>query len=239
MIRRPPRSTLSSSSAASDVYKRQEGWFASEVELGGLVCCQGEGCDLRERNATITAWMVTAAQRMPEAARMLGVWFKEGWSGSGQEDLKQAYEWTRRGAEQGDGEAECNLSAFFENGWHVPQDLDRAAALSARAGEKGSFYRYTQCSGLALRDDSRPEVLALIEGALLRQSLSLRGHRHQNSDKNDRVAVLVEPRKHWLLEAVVRNAMEFLLSLIHISEPTRLLSISYAVFCLKKKKKKH
>eukprot|EP00658_Telonema_sp_P-2_P033262 TRINITY_DN2444_c0_g1_i18.p1 TRINITY_DN2444_c0_g1~~TRINITY_DN2444_c0_g1_i18.p1 ORF type:complete len:510 (+),score=117.40 TRINITY_DN2444_c0_g1_i18:442-1971(+) len=29
------------------------------------------------------------------------------------------------------------------------------------------------------------------------------------------------------------------LSLIHISEPTRLLSISYAVFCLKKKKKTH
>eukprot|EP00658_Telonema_sp_P-2_P042479 TRINITY_DN30500_c0_g1_i3.p1 TRINITY_DN30500_c0_g1~~TRINITY_DN30500_c0_g1_i3.p1 ORF type:complete len:166 (-),score=22.68 TRINITY_DN30500_c0_g1_i3:9-506(-) len=29
------------------------------------------------------------------------------------------------------------------------------------------------------------------------------------------------------------------LSLIHISEPTRLLSISYAVFCLKKKKTKH
>src|SRR5678816_4366151 len=33
------------------------------------------------------------------------------------------------------------------------------------------------------------------------------------------------------------NALEFDLSLIHISEPTRLLSISYAVFCLKKKKK--
>ena len=29
------------------------------------------------------------------------------------------------------------------------------------------------------------------------------------------------------------------LSLIHISEPTRLLSISYAVFCLKKKKLKN
>eukprot|EP00658_Telonema_sp_P-2_P048749 TRINITY_DN37074_c0_g2_i1.p1 TRINITY_DN37074_c0_g2~~TRINITY_DN37074_c0_g2_i1.p1 ORF type:complete len:130 (+),score=5.67 TRINITY_DN37074_c0_g2_i1:307-696(+) len=29
------------------------------------------------------------------------------------------------------------------------------------------------------------------------------------------------------------------LSLIHISEPTRLLSISYAVFCLKKKKTTH
>src|SRR5678815_5656083 len=32
--------------------------------------------------------------------------------------------------------------------------------------------------------------------------------------------------------------LPFYLSLIHISEPTRLLSISYAVFCLKKKKKK-
>src|SRR5678815_1368901 len=31
----------------------------------------------------------------------------------------------------------------------------------------------------------------------------------------------------------IRNVVD--LSLIHISEPTRLLSISYAVFCLKKK----
>eukprot|EP00658_Telonema_sp_P-2_P061808 TRINITY_DN5046_c0_g1_i8.p2 TRINITY_DN5046_c0_g1~~TRINITY_DN5046_c0_g1_i8.p2 ORF type:complete len:100 (+),score=40.74 TRINITY_DN5046_c0_g1_i8:133-432(+) len=37
-------------------------------------------------------------------------------------------------------------------------------------------------------------------------------------------------------ESVERNGE--ILSLIHISEPTRLLSISYAVFCLKKKKKK-
>src|SRR5678815_1265941 len=32
------------------------------------------------------------------------------------------------------------------------------------------------------------------------------------------------------------GASDYTLSLIHISEPTRLLSISYAVFCLKKKK---
>src|SRR5678816_4813937 len=32
------------------------------------------------------------------------------------------------------------------------------------------------------------------------------------------------------------TSARFVLSLIHISEPTRLLSISYAVFCLKKKK---
>eukprot|EP00658_Telonema_sp_P-2_P050144 TRINITY_DN3819_c0_g1_i1.p1 TRINITY_DN3819_c0_g1~~TRINITY_DN3819_c0_g1_i1.p1 ORF type:complete len:191 (-),score=52.65 TRINITY_DN3819_c0_g1_i1:35-607(-) len=38
----------------------------------------------------------------------------------------------------------------------------------------------------------------------------------------------------WVLNALAAHE----LSLIHISEPTRLLSISYAVFCLKKKKKK-
>src|SRR5674536_370384 len=35
----------------------------------------------------------------------------------------------------------------------------------------------------------------------------------------------------------IANSSLYDLSLIHISEPTRLLSISYAVFCLKKKKK--
>ena len=35
---------------------------------------------------------------------------------------------------------------------------------------------------------------------------------------------------------VIESTEELVLSLIHISEPTRLLSISYAVFCLKKKK---
>src|SRR5678816_4365433 len=36
-----------------------------------------------------------------------------------------------------------------------------------------------------------------------------------------------------LRKSYLRGAAGYLLSLIHISEPTRLLSISYAVFCLK------
>ena len=36
-------------------------------------------------------------------------------------------------------------------------------------------------------------------------------------------------------EPFIRKAVDDGLSLIHISEPTRLLSISYDVFCLKKK----
>eukprot|EP00658_Telonema_sp_P-2_P023558 TRINITY_DN19449_c0_g1_i6.p1 TRINITY_DN19449_c0_g1~~TRINITY_DN19449_c0_g1_i6.p1 ORF type:complete len:196 (-),score=38.89 TRINITY_DN19449_c0_g1_i6:25-612(-) len=43
-------------------------------------------------------------------------------------------------------------------------------------------------------------------------------------------------KPNWRQAQETLNA-GYLLSLIHISEPTRLLSISYAVFCLKKKKR--
>ena len=47
-------------------------------------------------------------------------------------------------------------------------------------------------------------------------------------------------RRYWFSDSY-KDIAEFmgLCLLLHISEPTRLLSISYAVFCLKKKKKKH
>ena len=54
--------------------------------------------------------------------------------------------------------------------------------------------------------------------------------------------ILTAPEHEYtksLIAAVPRGDIKFeRLSLIHISEPTRLLSISYAVFCLKKKKKR-
>src|SRR5450756_2921706 len=43
---------------------------------------------------------------------------------------------------------------------------------------------------------------------------------------------------HDLSEILCVVVDDLILSLIHISEPTRLGMISYAVFCLKKKKKK-
>src|SRR5674536_399002 len=46
-----------------------------------------------------------------------------------------------------------------------------------------------------------------------------------------------ELRKRIVVRPDPRVLADPELSLIHISEPTRLLSISYAVFCLKKKKK--
>src|SRR5678816_4665228 len=46
-----------------------------------------------------------------------------------------------------------------------------------------------------------------------------------------------DPKEAAALSQALKNIREtyHMLSLIHISEPTRLLSISYAVFCLKKK----
>eukprot|EP00658_Telonema_sp_P-2_P045823 TRINITY_DN33833_c0_g1_i1.p1 TRINITY_DN33833_c0_g1~~TRINITY_DN33833_c0_g1_i1.p1 ORF type:complete len:101 (+),score=34.55 TRINITY_DN33833_c0_g1_i1:60-362(+) len=45
--------------------------------------------------------------------------------------------------------------------------------------------------------------------------------------------------KAWMSEVNTLGRVGVYLSLIHISEPTRLLSISYAVFCLKKKTPNH
>src|SRR5678816_4619716 len=61
------------------------------------------------------------------------------------------------------------------------------------------------------------------------------------SDVIDDILMTILARGHALLEGVPGLGKTKLvqtlsdLSLIHISEPTRLLSISYAVFCLKKK----
>src|SRR5678815_811737 len=51
-----------------------------------------------------------------------------------------------------------------------------------------------------------------------------------NDTKENRATVRCVPIE---LEPVHQLCPEQVLSLIHISEPTRLLSISYAVFCLK------
>eukprot|EP00658_Telonema_sp_P-2_P054616 TRINITY_DN4344_c0_g1_i3.p1 TRINITY_DN4344_c0_g1~~TRINITY_DN4344_c0_g1_i3.p1 ORF type:complete len:163 (-),score=44.86 TRINITY_DN4344_c0_g1_i3:21-509(-) len=53
------------------------------------------------------------------------------------------------------------------------------------------------------------------------------------------VIEMIEMREIDTARAILRSTPQMNLSLIHISEPTRLLSISYAVFCLKKKKNKN
>ena len=70
-------------------------------------------------------------------------------------------------------------------------------------------------------------VAAMILSACVQKPLSTTPEATQPTTAKFSVGVVLptkdEPR--WIQD----------LSLIHISEPTRLLSISYAVFCLKKK----
>eukprot|EP00658_Telonema_sp_P-2_P005798 TRINITY_DN12190_c0_g2_i1.p1 TRINITY_DN12190_c0_g2~~TRINITY_DN12190_c0_g2_i1.p1 ORF type:complete len:192 (+),score=68.42 TRINITY_DN12190_c0_g2_i1:179-754(+) len=76
------------------------------------------------------------------------------------------------------------------------------------------------------------------EQVMMEEAMGMRPRRERHQ---------IEMEAHELREVLKRGQVaeeqrEFYnnadLSLIHISEPTRLLSISYAVFCLKKKKKK-
>eukprot|EP00658_Telonema_sp_P-2_P056488 TRINITY_DN44943_c0_g1_i1.p2 TRINITY_DN44943_c0_g1~~TRINITY_DN44943_c0_g1_i1.p2 ORF type:complete len:254 (-),score=102.31 TRINITY_DN44943_c0_g1_i1:24-785(-) len=64
-------------------------------------------------------------------------------------------------------------------------------------------------------------------------------HKHGMHAMAAAAAAAAETADGRLVESEVQDAIgkDMNLSLIHISEPTRLLSISYAVFCLKKKKK--
>ena len=75
---------------------------------------------------------------------------------------------------------------------------------------------------------SQKEVLALIPGLENAEFVRL-GSVHRNTFLNG--PALLNP------QLSLKTHPNVFLSLIHISEPTRLLSISYAVFCLKKKNK--
>eukprot|EP00658_Telonema_sp_P-2_P059272 TRINITY_DN48088_c0_g1_i1.p1 TRINITY_DN48088_c0_g1~~TRINITY_DN48088_c0_g1_i1.p1 ORF type:complete len:156 (-),score=39.53 TRINITY_DN48088_c0_g1_i1:13-480(-) len=130
MIRRPPRSTLSSSSAASDVYKRQ----LTNMSMAGLV----------------------PHPRPPGDHPLLFIWGN-----------------MTRGKPRGAD------SLFFDQAWVEFVESCPDGTVVEGTGDHWIF--------------------------------------HENP---------------MFVNQIMRK-----LSLIHISEPTRLLSISYAVFCLKKKKR--
>mgnify|MGYP002684345294 CR=1 FL=1 len=81
--------------------------------------------------------------------------------------------------------------------------------------------------------DKRWDVLGF--GAVAVDELVMVGRHPEPDSKNH---VLAHRREGGGLTGTALVAVARLgLSLIHISEPTRLLSVSYAVFCLKKKTK--
>src|SRR5678815_1772394 len=90
------------------------------------------------------------------------------------------------------------------------------------------------CSSAITQEQTRPRVLGVAHMALYVSDLQAARVFYKDflgfaepfvlkrDDGSDRIAFIKINDKQYI-------------SLIHISEPTRLLSISYAVFCLKKK----
>eukprot|EP00658_Telonema_sp_P-2_P081124 TRINITY_DN8234_c0_g1_i2.p1 TRINITY_DN8234_c0_g1~~TRINITY_DN8234_c0_g1_i2.p1 ORF type:complete len:157 (+),score=48.48 TRINITY_DN8234_c0_g1_i2:142-612(+) len=150
MIRRPPRSTLSSSSAASDVYKRQ-------------------GINAEYGDEFVAMVMFRAVLCLASLQMALGLWRDCG---------------------------DTNATLHFQSVGSIPDPL--------HTGQNQTIFKHGW-SDVDIPGDNLASTFS---------QYWCFTHCH-NADGSIK----------WL-------------SLIHISEPTRLLSISYAVFCLKKKKKK-
>src|SRR5660397_162981 len=123
--------------------------------------------------------------------------------------------------------------------------LRRAGILQSHRGVHGGFSFHRPSDEVTVLDvvevldgPIEPALCTTEEACLRRESCSA-------GDVGERAKFAVEEVLSELsIEQLAQNERArkgtpmYYLSLIHISEPTRLRRISYAVFCLKKKKKK-
>eukprot|EP00658_Telonema_sp_P-2_P047284 TRINITY_DN3595_c0_g1_i1.p1 TRINITY_DN3595_c0_g1~~TRINITY_DN3595_c0_g1_i1.p1 ORF type:complete len:308 (+),score=118.30 TRINITY_DN3595_c0_g1_i1:135-1058(+) len=302
MIRRPPRSTLSSSSAASDVYKRQP-HPPIEMELRVIVWSVRD-CVLSDVNFAgeamtdiyVRAWM----NGMRGDRQETDVHYRS-LDGSGNFNWRMIFPFVfdprskkvmpvnsksttpsffRIRKEQKKLEPALKVQIFDNDLFPGTDDFIGEANLNilkmrpSRTRRDTTdmlsmiFKDVTTCFGLCTccSKKKRLDELTLEE----RQELAVKEFKKDMAEQKDewgkeaerRVSALRSSKDPVYTEqqlAVFRdqfykearrmsmvNALDAFtpkrktkdLSLIHISEPTRLLSISYAVFCLKKKKKK-
>eukprot|EP00658_Telonema_sp_P-2_P026554 TRINITY_DN20737_c0_g1_i2.p1 TRINITY_DN20737_c0_g1~~TRINITY_DN20737_c0_g1_i2.p1 ORF type:complete len:1096 (-),score=231.64 TRINITY_DN20737_c0_g1_i2:56-3343(-) len=130
---------------------------------------------------------------------------------------------------------EMELCLEFKDFEHGFVALQRHLSRRVHAAYSRALLDWRMCKGesmllqnQAIVEDCMLEVVGQNNVRLgLRLICFVLARENQNSSKS---CVTEWKQKYTLVRS-------YLLSLIHISEPTRLLSISYAVFCLKKKKK--
>eukprot|EP00658_Telonema_sp_P-2_P022084 TRINITY_DN18815_c0_g1_i2.p1 TRINITY_DN18815_c0_g1~~TRINITY_DN18815_c0_g1_i2.p1 ORF type:complete len:286 (+),score=55.97 TRINITY_DN18815_c0_g1_i2:52-909(+) len=267
MIRRPPRSTLSSSSAASDVYKRQYQRRVRERQSAAMEHAQQRSelaaayrvCALHQFHEGVCNHLTVAVtdSRAECGSASLVIAHGVDWSEASADSIlvfdnhtgaviqggklemvnqncmrfhgRLGYDPVYRGLVEDPGEGERiaealrgNVAMLMANhgvmvvggtvaeAWHELYYLERACMT----------YMMAKATGLPLLVIPDP----ICEHGCRQE---LKGLSHYSKLHFEAQRRVVDAR--WPLCK---------LSLIHISEPTRLLSISYAVFCLKKKKHK-
>eukprot|EP00658_Telonema_sp_P-2_P002004 TRINITY_DN10756_c0_g1_i1.p1 TRINITY_DN10756_c0_g1~~TRINITY_DN10756_c0_g1_i1.p1 ORF type:complete len:283 (-),score=78.69 TRINITY_DN10756_c0_g1_i1:30-878(-) len=253
MIRRPPRSTLSSSSAASDVYKRQlkallarlrndisinntpdEGvCFCAQVVLKWLEClwtnrmfprgdAQLPGESRGEAVDVLNLLLSCTDDGTLEIEVLLQI------------DAAQCFLVLQEGMEvlashHGHPTVQWCIDRLIEK-IQAPKVRVLIWSLVCQPVIRGALVlSYTSACEMLLHlaQDHNTQMLAAVLDAIPGDGY----------DSATLLPILSETECFEALIVVHKAVSEpSKLSLIHISEPTRLLSISYAVFCLKKKK---
>jgi uncharacterized protein len=114
-------------------------WYQTAAEQGDVYAMTELGAHLRlgkgvaKNEAQAMQWFAKAAQQgyIP-AETSLALGYENG-LGQGRPDYQQAAYWFGKAADHDDGYAQLNLGVMYEKGWGVPQNLQRAKQLYARA----------------------------------------------------------------------------------------------------------
>jgi uncharacterized protein len=114
-------------------------WYQAAAEQGDVYAMTLLGAHLRlgkgaaRDEAQAMEWFAKAAQKgyIP-AETSLAMGYENG-PDQGEQNYQQAAYWFGKAADQDDGYAQLNLGAMYEKGWGVPQNLERAKQLYARA----------------------------------------------------------------------------------------------------------
>jgi len=114
-------------------------WYEAAAAKGDAYAMTQLGAHLRLGNgvtqdeARAMQWFAKAAQEgYVPAETSLAVGYESG-LGQGEHNYQQAAYWFSKAADEDDAYAQLNLGVMYEKGWGVPQNLQRAKQLYARA----------------------------------------------------------------------------------------------------------
>src|SRR5674536_171685 len=258
MIRRPPRSTLSSSSAASDVYKRQiqiylrrddlcpgedktmyNTVFKHLLDIGDIIGVKGHVFITQMGETTVHVEEFTLLSKsvrpLPVVKEKDGVLF------DAVTDPEMRYRQRYvdlivnpqvRDVFRKRTQIIQSMREFFNSRGYLEVETPILQPIPGGENARPFITHHNAMDmPLYLRVANELYLKRLIVGGFEGVYEFAKDFRNEGMDRNH--------NPEFTVMEIYISYKDYNLSLIHISEPTRLLSISYAVFCLKKKKKQY